>query len=330
MTIGTQLPRLTLGRAFTEWALHPWTALVLAVLVVGYLIGVWRARRTGESVRSRDVASWLAGIAVLVIATQGSPAVYGDALFWMHMVAHLMLIMIAPLLLVAARPLDLLVAATRTERRDRVRGVLEGRIVSGLTHPSFGLVAYTAVIIGTHLTGFMNSMMMHPWLRGFEAALYVVSGVLFFLPLIGDPPIRWKLAAPLRMALFVVAMPVDTFTGVILSQENHYPWPMMAAMHPSWGPGLVTDLHAGGAVMWIGGDAIMFVLIGVAAVRWARQAAAGDGSELGGWLSAARATYQHDLTADSTADGVAAPDADSDEALAAYNSYLQKMSARRG
>jgi putative copper resistance protein D len=327
MTLGSDLPKLTLGRVFTEWVFHPWISLVLVVLVVGYLIGVRAARHNGESVRARSAVAWLVGIAVIVVATQGSPAFYGDALFWLHMVGHLMLVMVAPMLLVAGRPLDLLLAATSGERRDRIRAVLNGRVVSGLTHPSVGLVAYAGVIVGTHLTGFMNSMMMHPWLHGVEALLYVGGGFLFFLPLIGEPPLRLKLVAPLRMAIFVVAMPVDTFTGVILGQTNRYPWPLMSAMHPVWAQSPINDLHAGGAVMWIGGDAIMLALIIAAGFRWAQQAAAGDGSELGGWLESARLSYQQELTG--TTGATATPgQVDSDEALAAYNSYLQKLNAR--
>lgn len=322
------VPQLTLARAFTEWVFHPWISLVLTGLLVVHLLAARAARRNGTPVRARDTVAWLAGIVVIVIATQGSPAFYGDALFWLHMVAHLMLIMVAPMLLVASRPLDLLLAATPADRRPRIRAVLDGRAVSGLTHPSVGLVAYAAVIVGTHLTGFMNTMMLHPWLHGVEAALYVGAGFLFFLPVIGDPPLRWQLVAPLRMAIFVVAMPVDTFTGVILGQTNTYPWPMMAAMHPDWAATPINDLHAGGAVMWIGGDAIMLALIIAAGFRWAQQAAAGDGSELGGWLESARLSYQQEWTG-SAAKPVAPGQADSDEALAAYNSYLEKLNARK-
>jgi putative copper resistance protein D len=325
MSMAASLPPLTVARFFTQWSLHPWSAVALAVLLAGYLLGVGSARRRGSPWRRRDTASWVVGIAVLSVATQGSPAVYGDALFWMHMVAHLMLIMVAPILLVLGRPLDLVIAAADEPHRPHRRARLNGPLVSLLTHPGVGLVVYGAVIAGTHLTGFMNTMMMHPWLHGLEELVYVVAGVLFFVPLVGEQPIRWKLAAPLRMAIFTVAMPIDTFTGVILGETTKYPWPMMAAMHPKWAPSLLTDLHAGGAVMWVGGDAIMVVLIGLAALTWARAAAEGDGSELGGWLNTARINYQNDLLAgaDRAQTAVGAPD--SDEALESYNAYLARL-----
>ena len=331
MTMDAMPPRLTFGRLFTEWSLHPWSASILAALAIGYLVGVWAARRHGEPVRARYVVSWLAGVGVLVVATQGSPAVYDDALFWMHMVAHLMLIMVAPVLLVAARPLDLIIAATPPAQQGHARAVMSGRVVSALTHPSVGLALYAALIVGTHLTGFMNTMMMHPWLHGAEVAMYVVAGVLFMLPLLGSQPIRWQLAAPLQMAILVIAMPVDTFTGVVLGQAARYPWPMMAAVHPAWAPSTLTDLHLGGAVMWIGGDAIMAVLLVLAGLRWARRASEGDGSELGGWLEAARLNYQRDLVSARTNPADAGfTEADGDDALAAYNAYLARLNADRG
>ncbi|HWA65954.1 MAG TPA: cytochrome c oxidase assembly protein [Mycobacteriales bacterium] len=326
------LPKLTASRLFSMWSLHVWSALAAALLLIGYLIALATARRRGASWQHRATASWLGGVAVLVFTTQGGPRVYDDALFWVHMVGHLLLVMVVPVLLVAGRPLDLTSAALPTTARERFDRALRGRAVSLVTNPGVGLALYAAVIVGTHLTGFMNQMMLHPWLTGVEQLMYVVAGTLFFLPLIGDAPIRWKLSAPLRMAMLVVAMPVDTFTGVVLGQTNSYPWPMMAAMHPAWAPSLLTDLHAGGAVMWVGGDAIMAVMFGVAAVGWARAAGTGATSDLGGWLDSARANYQHDLVgARPVNDGEPAPtaDPDSDEALAAYNDYLQRLGDRR-
>jgi putative copper resistance protein D len=327
------LPKLTAGRLFSTWSFHVWSALAAALLLIGYFVGLAAARHRGKRWQRRSIASWCAGIGVLIFTTQAGPRVYDDALFWVHMVGHLLLVMVVPVLLVMGRPLDLVVAALPEPMADRFRRALRGRVGAIVTNPGVGLVLYTAVIVGTHLTGFMNQTMIHPWLTGLEQMMYVVAGTLFFLPLIGDAPIRWKLSAPLRMAMLVVAMPVDTFTGVVLGQTDRYPWPLMAAMHPSWAPSLVTDLHAGGAVMWVGGDAIMAVMFGVAAVGWARTAGSGDTSDLGGWLDSARANYQQDLVgAEQPSEGEPASTAnpDSDEALAAYNDYLQRLGDRRG
>jgi putative copper resistance protein D len=324
-----QLAPLTVGRAFTTWSLHPWSALTAGVLLVGYLVAAWFARRR-RTWSAAATTAWCAGIVALVYATQGGLRVYDDSLFWLHMVGHLTLVMVVPILLVAGRPLNVAIAALPERRAEQLGRVLRGRACSLVTNPAVGLALYTAVIVGTHLTGFMNQRMLHPWLVGLEQLMYVGAGVLFFLPLVASPPIRWQLSAPLRMAMLVVAMPVDTFTGVILGETDKYPWPAMAAMHPTWAPNLVTDLHAGGAVMWIGGDAIMALMFGISAVVWARSAMSSPGSELGGWLDAVRANYQHDLVgADATTPPADVANPDSDEALESYNAYLRDLSSRR-
>jgi putative copper resistance protein D len=313
---------VTATRLVTTWSAHPWSALAASVLLLLYLFG-WRVvRRRGTPWSGRAAAAWCAGVGLLVLATQGGLRAYDDELFWVHMVAHLTLVMVVPILLLAGRPLELAAKALLGPARDRFERALHGPVVSALTHPGVGLVAYTGVIVGTHLTGFMNETMIHPWLTGMEQALYVVAGLLLFLPLIGHPPIRWQLSAPLRMAVLVIAMPVDTFTGVILGQTERYPWPAMAAMHPAWAPSLLTDLHAGGAIMWVGGDAIMALMFVVAAVGWARAATTNPGTELGGWLEAVRSNYQRDLVGGETVDP------DSDEAYESYNAYLREVSGR--
>ena len=41
-------------------------------------------------------------------------------------------------------------------------------------------------------------------------------GYLFFLPILGREPIRWRLSYPVRFVILVLVMPVDTFTGLML------------------------------------------------------------------------------------------------------------------
>ena len=54
--------------------------------------------------------------------------------------------------------------------------------------------------------------------------LYLVVGYLYFLPLIGKEPIKWKVSYPLRLFLLFLAMPVDAFTGVVLGSYQTYPF----------------------------------------------------------------------------------------------------------
>jgi putative copper resistance protein D len=71
----------------------------------------------------------------------------------------------------------------------------------------------------------------------------------------------------------MAAVPVDTFTGLALDMSTHNPFSRHAMMGPvgSTPSTLLGDVHLGGAIMWIGGDALMLLAcipIAVAWVRW--------------------------------------------------------------
>ncbi len=122
-------------------------------------------------------------------------------------------------------------------------------------------------------------------------------------------------------------MPVDTFTGLVLTYGNRSTPGLVTGPRPAWAGTAVGDLHAGGAVMWVGGDAIMFALMMVVFLMWSTDTTAATRNL--GWLEAAlRATVAHAPTATSAsgASNAATTDIDDDdEQLAAYNAYLKGL-----
>ena len=168
--------------------------------------------------------------------------------------------------------MTLLLHASRNPVHAWVIRIIRSKPVTWITWPAVGIVAYSAVIVGTHLTNFMNLVIQYDAVHEAEHVLYLVVGYLYFLPLVGKEPIKWKVSYPLRLFLLFIAMPVDAFTGVVLGSYQNYPFLPMAPRN--WGPSPVNDIHQGGAVMWIGGAAIMFVVIMVTFFAWSRETAA--------------------------------------------------------
>ncbi|HTW21937.1 MAG TPA: cytochrome c oxidase assembly protein [Mycobacteriales bacterium] len=323
---------LTTHTAFSEWQFAPIVTAGVAFFAALYAIGIWRVRRRHPArpwplLRS---LSFYAGLVVVVLATQSSIGAYDDVLFSVHMVQHLMLIMVAPPLFVAGRPVTLLLHASRNPLHRWTIAVVRSRVVTALTCPPVAAVIYAAVIIGTHLTGFMNVTLHHEGVHDAEHALYLVTGYLYFLPLLGSEPIRWKMSFPTRFLLLALSMPVDTFVGVVLLQANHELFSAYLSTGRTWGPSYVSDLHLGGAIMWVGGDAIMFVLAICVFVVFMRDKRAQ--ASMGDWLERARLQALRDNVATA---GVTAPAStarrtrtvDDDEHLAAYNDYLARLHA---
>ena len=97
-----------------------------------------------------------------------------------------------------------------------------------LTAPPVALASYTVVIVGSHLTGLMDEIMRNTWAGQVEHLVYVAGRLPVLRLVVGDEPIRWRLATPARWLLLAVAMAVDTFTGVVLLQGTA-PVAMLAA-----------------------------------------------------------------------------------------------------
>jgi cytochrome c oxidase assembly factor CtaG len=336
----------------TVWQFAPIVTGAVVILAGLYLWGVIRVARRHPARRwpAWRTGMFLGGLAIVVLATQSGIGVYDDVLFWDHMVQHLMLIMVAPPLLIFGQPITLLMHASRNPLHSWAKRILRSRVARFLTWPVFGCLAYTVTVIGTHLTGFASLVRTNQEVHNAEHALFLVVGYLFFLPILGREPIRWRLTYPVRFVILVLLMPVDTFTGLVLGYGSAGTPGVPAGPRPAWAPAPVSDLHLGGAVMWIGGDAIMFGLMMLVYLMWSlddRAATSGHG-----WLEAARRTSLASLVAahpapqaaggaatESARDGAGAdagpaPAAvswdgrggiDDDEHLAAYNAFLARL-----
>ncbi len=209
--------------------------------------------------RSRSIC-FVAGLVVTFLATQTFIGVYDMEYFSDHMVQHLMLIMVAAPLFALSAPLDL----AYQSGTDAIRHFLDGRFMTTLTHPLVGFGLYFAFIPITHLTGFMNLMMAHMWIHHLEQVAFLVVGYLFFRPAFGLER-GDKLHPGLRLVYVMAAVPVDTFTGLVLSMSSHVPYANYAMMAPSgYECGLLAAppiSKLGGGIMWIGGDALMLLAL---------------------------------------------------------------------
>lgn len=322
------LPHL-LGRGlFSEWSFDPIADVVLLVLGGLYGAGVVLARRgNGVSWSVSRTVSFSAGLVVCFLATNSSIAVYDMTLFSAHMIGHLMLVMAAPVLLCGGEPLNLMLAATGPLWRGRLQRLFHGPVFSFVFCPPVALATYAAVIVGTHLTGLMDTIMLRPWAGQLEHLLYVLVGFQFFTLVMGQPPIRWVLTTPARWGLLVLSMAVDTFTGVILIMALR---PVSMVMNGSLMVQPLSDTRTGGAIMWVGGDGLMaLVMIGLV-VSWLRRPDQRE-RDRGGWVEQARqSTFAvHTGSAVPDEDAVDRIDFDDEDAnRERYNRWLASMDDR--
>jgi len=323
----TSLPAYDGHMLFTTWSARSGWLIAGVVLVGGYLWAARRAARRGEPLAVWRVVSFVLGVVVMEATIASVIDIYAMDLFWMHMVEHLVLIMVVPVFLVLGHPLTAIRNALGSPARERFEGFLKSRPMGILTAPMTGLLVYTVVIIGTHLTDFMDKMAMHAWVMTFEQVLYVVAGCWMFMPLLAFEPLRRNVPYVLRLVVLFLAMVPDAVVGVVLLQTNDNLFPMMMSMHPSWAPDPVRDINTAGALMWAAGDGLMmFIAVGVMLAMISDPDKSRQG--FGTWLEGARrrTLAQHVNLAEEAGTGFDPDlDPDGDEALAAYNRMLGRL-----
>jgi cytochrome c oxidase assembly factor CtaG len=303
---------------------------MLAVIAVLYLIGVARVarRHPARPWPWLRTGSFLAGLAVIAIALMSAVGRYDRTFFWVHMIQHLLLIMVAPALLIVGRPLILALHATRNPTHARLKRLLRSRPVTVLTWPPLAICVYTAVVVGTHLTGFNDLAVRDAGWAAAEQLAYLVSGYLYLLSGFGDEPIRWRLSRPAKMVIILLTMPIDTFTGITLLMTDRPMWPAYAAQQHTFGPDPVTDIHWAGAMMWIGGDTIMIALIAAAMAAWVAKPGRGPANRMR-WIEQARRANFDRYTTVTPHQTSSTGDLDDDQArLDAYNAWLAEMATR--
>jgi cytochrome c oxidase assembly factor CtaG len=254
---------------FSWHHLNHWDIAVLPmILLIGAgALYLWGVRRTQSWPRVRSVCFGL-GLLVTFIATQTFIGAYDMEYFSDHMVQHLLLIMVAAPLFALSAPLDL----AYLSGTDAMRRFLDGKFLEKVTHPLFAFALYFVFIPFTHLTGFMNLMMTHMWIHYLEQIAFLVVGYLFFRVAFGLER-GYKLHPGLRLVYVMAAVPVDTFTGLVLSMSSRVPFSSYAAMAPSGSSNawMLSNIKLGGGIMWIGGDALMLLAlipIGIMWVKW--------------------------------------------------------------
>jgi putative membrane protein len=156
---------LTNRTAWTAWEITPDIALPTGLVILFYLVGMWRRRGSAQRAPWWRHVLFLAGMTSIFLALQSPIDAVADRLFSMHQVQHLLLRMMGPMLLMLSWPESLLIAGLPAWLR---RYVVAPVITNGAVRTIFGILAHP--VINTFL---------------FIAALYVWQ-----IPVIHDIALR--------------------------------------------------------------------------------------------------------------------------------------------
>jgi putative copper resistance protein D len=245
----------------------------VAMMVVALGLYLWGVRRVNRLQprhpwAKAKTAAFIGAIVSTAIAVCSFIGVYDGELFWDHMVQHLVLIMVAAPLFAVSSPIDLAWRASTGTAHLTITEVLRSPVARALGHPAVGFILYAVLIPITHLTTWYNYTLQHETVHNFEHLMFLVSGYLFWRQIFGSDPNRFRMHPILQFGYLFLAIPIDTFTGLSLTQAVHELFPAYLQIRRAWGPTRISDLHIGGDIMWVGGDTLMLWPMIPVVLRW--------------------------------------------------------------
>jgi cytochrome c oxidase assembly factor CtaG len=239
-----------------DWSLDGPVGAAFLVLVVGvgllYLGAAARGRRLDRRGRRwprRRTACFLGGLAVLVIDLYSGIGTGADTRLSVHMLEHMVMWVIVAPLLVAGAPVRLALYALPRAGRRRLGRYLRSQAVAAVTSPFGSVALFCAVLLVTHLPAIYGLALSNDYVHEAEHALYLVTAVFVWAPLLGVDPLPHRPGPGGQFACMVACMVpmgiVALWLGVAAS-------PVYGHYVQSLGPAALHDQREAATVMWVG------------------------------------------------------------------------------
>jgi putative membrane protein len=239
----------------------------------GVFLAGWAYQRSFARVRGFPRVRrfhFFAGLTTLLIALASPIAVYEGSLFWMHMVQHLLLVLVAPPLLLLGTPVTLALRASSPSTRKRLLRVLHSPALKVLTHPVVTWSLFAFVMWMTHFSGLYDLALENALVHIGEHAVYLAAALLFWWPVVGLEPTAGRLRWPARLAYVVLAMPQQAFLGLAVYSSTTPLYAHYVTLGRGWGPAVLADQRLAGMVMWIVGDFLFLLALVIGIFAWMR------------------------------------------------------------
>jgi putative membrane protein len=242
---------------------------LLAVLAaVLYVLGLRRPVRGSAGSREQRVAllratSFIASLAIVVVALSIPFVEAADQLLWAHMAQHVLLVVVAPPLFVLGAPwMPLWLGLPLRVRRPLARALVRSRparplraATSAITTPVGAFVLFNVDLLLWHVPAFYDFTLRNQAAHDLEHALFLLTGILFWAQLLPSWPLHRRLDFGGRLVYTLGASVASWLLAVVLA---FYPTPLYSAYAAlSSRPGGISalgDQRLAAGVMWVPGS----------------------------------------------------------------------------
>jgi putative membrane protein len=254
-------PPVRLEDLLTRWQVQPFSLATTVVLVaagVGYLVGIRRLAAKGRTWSTWKASSFLGGVLVTIVGLDSGLAYYAGSVFYVQTFQHITLMSAGPVFMALGAPMTLWVQAAHRPLHIRLLRILHNPVFELATNPILVAAVSYAVMLTFFLSNFYTFSEDHPVVLDLSSVVFVISGCLYWWPVVGIDPSRWKLSFPAKLGYLATGIPVTTFLGLALVSARNSIDP---AIHT------LGDTHSGGGVLWILGELYTLGAMGAVLVQ---------------------------------------------------------------
>ena len=263
--------------ALSSWDWRP--EVIVTILVLGglFMVGWNRLRAISGPARNRRAlgarwrpVSYIAGLLVIGFALMSPLDVLVQQLFFMHMIQHLLLIMVAPVLLLLPNPMPYLMWGLPFKLRLPVGAGINrvlhkeswtGRLLRTVTTPLAVWFIMIAFIVGWHDPNMYNAALRSNLVHDLEHVTMFVAGMLFWWTVIGaGPRLHKNMSRPAKILFVLAAIPPNMALGAALAFAQEPIYSFYEGMPRLWGISVLDDQRLSGIIMWIPGSMMYFMI----------------------------------------------------------------------
>lgn len=260
-----------------EWRVEVFLPLLLFGAV--YTAGWRQLRAKGSRLAGGwPLLAYWGGILAVALALLSPIETLSGQLFFMHMIQHLLLVMLAPPLLLLAEPMPVLLWGLPTSAR---RGV--GRLLSRLLHrksssrrylrtatgPGVAWLLFVVVLVGWHDPNAYNAALRSDFVHDLEHLSFFFGAMLYWWHVVGAAPrIHKRLSRTAQVVYVIAAIPPNMITGVVIAFAGQVIYSYYLAVPRLWGISALDDQILGGVIMWVPGSMMYMMAILILTARW--------------------------------------------------------------
>jgi len=256
-------------------------ALMIGILVTAvalYIRGVVILTRRGDKWPVGRILAFALGISAIDYATSGGLGVYAKFSFEYHMIAHMLLGMVAPIGIVLGAPITLALRTLPQGRTSQERGVrgtlialLHSKPAAVFTNPVSALALFDGSLFVLYMTPLFGNLMQSHLGHLVMSAHFLLAGTLFFHVIIGIDPNPRKVPYIVRIVILFAAMSIHAFFAIaLISTSTLLDQGYFASLQTPWNLDLLADQHAGGSVAWAMGEIPILLALVATFIQWMR------------------------------------------------------------